>query len=518
MRFTSKSQIDDLVTHRVVESASLEFKGELHLDKQSERSEALKDLSGMGNGGGGTILYGVVEDNGKDWPAARAVAPLTDFSLQARLENIVRDGMHPPLLVDYTPIEYDGGYVLAVEVRRSPVGAYMVESYGDRRFYRRVGSNVFKMSEPEVRDAYTLGLRTLERRPQLWVDHGLPLQPSTGDLWLIVSALPEEPLVDMFDMRTVMPSDLMPPREMLVYFANDWSLGDLTPLIRSLSRWMDGFHGSDPSDRAPAEHFLRVDRDGAAALATYLHKANDDEAVWTTRLYRILNTTLMYFGWLWDTFGLGSSVELRIDLHHADRCTFIGANKTADGNPTMLTVTGPPGVSLDLISTAEYILPGSVRRTSERHAMVLRFADRLHQALGEPHAQGAFRRGLLYDRAGHHINVSVHRSCIWDETTNAGHIGRVQDDGSVAEGRTSQIVGWFIDGAIVDLTGDTVAVVEFATGAAVPDDWVAIGIEDDSDGKGVRFGGTPDPAPIPATRPEPTGRWASLDLRSLLVP
>jgi predicted HTH transcriptional regulator len=155
MRPWDASAIEALIAAGVPESASLEYKSDLHLGTNGEKTEVAKDLTSIGSGGGGTVLFGVDEDT-KDWPAATATAPLTDPSLLSRLENILQDGVRPPLVVSFTRIDVDGGHVLAAEVEPSPLGPYMVELYGERRFHIRDGNRTRRMTETEVSQAYAL--------------------------------------------------------------------------------------------------------------------------------------------------------------------------------------------------------------------------------------------------------------------------------------------------------------------------------------------------------------------------
>ena len=104
----------------IPESTSLEYKRELNLSSRTERLEKLKDLTGMGNGGVGTVVYGDEEDDASDLPTPSAVVPLTDRGLASRLRDIVRSGVHPPLLAELNPMDSGCGYVLAVEVQPSP--------------------------------------------------------------------------------------------------------------------------------------------------------------------------------------------------------------------------------------------------------------------------------------------------------------------------------------------------------------------------------------------------------------
>jgi len=141
-----------LVASKVQEGSSLDYKRELHLESRDNRLEALKDLSGMGNGGGGTVLFGVSEAEGSDGVPDRIV-PLTDRAVAGVLEDITRASVGPPLLATFRVVDGVGGFVLAVEVLRSPLGPYMVEAYGEHRYHVRMGTRTVPMPERQVQDA-----------------------------------------------------------------------------------------------------------------------------------------------------------------------------------------------------------------------------------------------------------------------------------------------------------------------------------------------------------------------------
>jgi len=107
-------QVEALVTNAAAETAVLEFKQSLTLGKRVDRIETLKDLSGMGNGGGGTIVYGVAE---RDDGVAAAIEPLTQLADVGRLEDLVRSAIRPPLLWTVETIPVDGGFVLSMPMR-----------------------------------------------------------------------------------------------------------------------------------------------------------------------------------------------------------------------------------------------------------------------------------------------------------------------------------------------------------------------------------------------------------------
>lgn len=158
---------------RLRESDSLEYKEAIPLGTPTERRELLKDLSGMANGGAGTIVIGVSKDS--DNPELPSqVVPLVDRGIVGRLEDVARDGIRPPLLINLRTIDYSPGFVLVAEVTRSPLGPYMVEAGRDRRYYIRQNSRTAPMGEQQVRDLYMLAARARQNRPELWSSHHLP--------------------------------------------------------------------------------------------------------------------------------------------------------------------------------------------------------------------------------------------------------------------------------------------------------------------------------------------------------
>ncbi len=273
---------DDVERHvqdRVPETPALEYKRELHLDPRSQRREVLKDITGMGNGGGGLVVYGIAETASGDGIPAET-APLADRMLLGRLEDIIRSGVSPPLLYESWTIDAPGGgYVLVLDVQRSPLGPYVVQSRGDFGYYRRQGTRTGPMSETEVRDAYSLAARQIEHRVALWDELGLPARPGGTGPWLIVSAVPREPLVDHLDPTTTeastfaLPDDLRPRLH--------FELAGIKGLTSSLRLWADGFYAErDRQDGITA--FVRLHRNGAAAVASDLPRSEMPQT-WPSR-------------------------------------------------------------------------------------------------------------------------------------------------------------------------------------------------------------------------------------------
>lgn len=186
----TRGDLDALVG--LPEGQVIEFKREIAIEGREQRVELLKDLTGMGNGGGGAIVFGIAEAADG---VAESVTLLQDRATVGRVEDLVRSSVSPPLLAEYRLIEHEGGFVLVVDVQRSPLGPYMVQAFGQARYFTRVGTRTFPMSEPQVRDAYALSQRARDDRDSVWQQHLLPLrfgQSRTGFGWppLVYRRLP----------------------------------------------------------------------------------------------------------------------------------------------------------------------------------------------------------------------------------------------------------------------------------------------------------------------------------------
>lgn len=260
-RVESSEDIRNLLTLKTPEGPSLEYKRELDLTNRDARVEVLKDLTGMGNGGG-NVVYGIAENPAVD-DLPDSVQPLTDFGLLAQLEGIVRDAVRPPLLAEYHQIAWPGGYVLSVAVTRSPICPYMIEAYNQRRYHRRANRTTNPMSEQEVRDAYLLVARWRETRETVWSQHELPIRPPKAAPWLTFSAIPEGPLHDLVNPSTTHPHVLRLPE------SERWILdrADIGIMYENLRVWAEGYYAEESDTDASPFRVIRIFRDGAVGIA-----------------------------------------------------------------------------------------------------------------------------------------------------------------------------------------------------------------------------------------------------------
>ncbi|MGH9026974.1 MAG: ATP-binding protein [Acidimicrobiia bacterium] len=328
----------------IPEGPSVEYKETLDLGSRSERREFLKDLTGMGNGGGGTVMYGIREGSG-DYPVADEILPLSDWSLVGIAEDVVRAGTRPPLLMEQATIPMDTGYVLCIDVQPSPLGPYMVETYGDSRYYMRRGRSVEPMTEHDVRDAYALATRARDHRSDVWEGHGMPIVPATSDVpWVTVSAVPEEPVRDILDLAGVDPERLDLPGRV----AGQLEAFGLGSSFLRLGRWSEGLFGEDGSEDRDPSAMLRLHRDGAIAIA---------RALWSDispiLISRVVNAQLVLLAWLWERFGATRPSELCTRLENLQTVSLDIGGMFHDKRAIHM----PRGIDLQYLEAREEVLP-----------------------------------------------------------------------------------------------------------------------------------------------------------------
>ncbi|MGH9026973.1 MAG: hypothetical protein ACRDWD_12775 [Acidimicrobiia bacterium] len=80
-----------------------------------------------------------------------------------------------------------------------------------------------------------------------------------------------------------------------------------------------------------------------------------------------------------------------------------------------------------------------------------------------------FTTGALYGQDAP-IHFGLSGSGIWND--EGARVARVFSDGAVLVEGTDQLVGFANEGTVIDLSGDTLAVVELSPSRACPDDFL----------------------------------------------
>jgi predicted HTH transcriptional regulator len=169
----AKEDIDKLITEKVTEQKTLEYKQELPKPSDKEIKEFLADISSFANASGGDIIYGIKPAvdpvSGKKTGAPDSVMPIQNETSDAailRLENIIRDGIAPRVRAPIRGITGCGngtGFVLLIRIPKSFASPHMVKFQDTSRFFSRNSAGKYQLDVGEIRSAFALSESIPER-------------------------------------------------------------------------------------------------------------------------------------------------------------------------------------------------------------------------------------------------------------------------------------------------------------------------------------------------------------------
>jgi hypothetical protein len=158
----NKQDIESLVSARVSESRTLDYKQQLPGSDTDKKREFLYDVSSFANAAGGDMVFGVADerdssDKSTGLPASvegMGIANVSDVI--ARLENLIRDGITPRIQgIQWQAVDgFPSGSVLVVRIPKSLIGPHMVVFGGMARFYSRNSTGKYPMDYREIRSAF----------------------------------------------------------------------------------------------------------------------------------------------------------------------------------------------------------------------------------------------------------------------------------------------------------------------------------------------------------------------------
>ena len=152
-RWTAKD-LDAVMDAKVKENRFIEYKRELPSTKEADVKDLLADVSAFANSSGGTILYGIDEDQGEPI-ACIGIGNIDAQKAIERLNNIIGNSLDPPLRgFNFEVIEReDGKRVLVLQIKQSPSAPHMLNK-GSPKFYSRGVAGNVPMGSYEIRDAF----------------------------------------------------------------------------------------------------------------------------------------------------------------------------------------------------------------------------------------------------------------------------------------------------------------------------------------------------------------------------
>jgi hypothetical protein len=148
----TEADLRRLVTEKVSESETLDYKLEMYSPSDSGKKEMLRDISSMANYRGGHLLIGIREEN----DIAEEVVGIQEAeNAVERLLSSCLTGIHERINgLDARPIPLANGLtVLAVYIPQSTRMPHAVTFQNEDRFWIRHGRQKMRMSVEEIRQA-----------------------------------------------------------------------------------------------------------------------------------------------------------------------------------------------------------------------------------------------------------------------------------------------------------------------------------------------------------------------------
>jgi hypothetical protein len=171
----SPDHIAALVSEKVAERKTLEYKERLPERTPEAKKEFLADVCSFANTSGGDIIYGIRDErdgNGKATGVPESIVDLGALNLSAereRLESMIREGIKPRIPnIQTRDIEIPGqGLIVLLRVARSWIKPHMVTYGGTSRFYARHSTGKYQLDVQEIGLAFA-EQRSLGEQLRTW--------------------------------------------------------------------------------------------------------------------------------------------------------------------------------------------------------------------------------------------------------------------------------------------------------------------------------------------------------------
>lgn len=152
-----ETELSKIIEQKRDETQYLDFKRELHLSRDKEKTELCKDVVAFANSSGGRLIYGVEElKDGNGIGHAENIVPLQEGILKETAENILNSSLNPVPQFQIYDLKVEGGFVLVIDVYSSDTDLYMIRAREKTLYYKRYWTQNKEMEEHEIRRSYLL--------------------------------------------------------------------------------------------------------------------------------------------------------------------------------------------------------------------------------------------------------------------------------------------------------------------------------------------------------------------------
>lgn len=151
--------LQELISNKVTEKKTLEYKEILPGSSDSEKIEFLADVSSFANTNGGDLVFGISEDRETGVPASlNGVEIKNPDEEKRRLDSIIRDSIKlriPSIFIKEVLLS-NKKYALIIRITKSWIGPHRVTYKGHDKFYGRSTNGKYPLDVTELKLAFTL--------------------------------------------------------------------------------------------------------------------------------------------------------------------------------------------------------------------------------------------------------------------------------------------------------------------------------------------------------------------------
>ena len=160
----SRQGLEALVTNKVSESRTLDYKQEIKLSSDEDKRELARDVSSFANAAGGDLIFGAVEARDAEgkklgYPEMIVGVSVNFDDAKLKLENIIRDTIDPRVqgIVIRKVDGFDKGSAIIVRIPKSWTAPHMVRFSNQTHFYSRNNSGKQPLDVREIRAGFLAG-------------------------------------------------------------------------------------------------------------------------------------------------------------------------------------------------------------------------------------------------------------------------------------------------------------------------------------------------------------------------
>jgi hypothetical protein len=160
----TENDLIELVTNKEAEAKTIEYKRETYGKSDTDKKEFLYDASSFANALGGYLVLGMEEQNGEPVNLLGLRGINVDQEI-LRLEQILRDGIRPPLIAIQTvsvPLS-NGGIAIAMHIPQSWNPPHQVTYQKAFRFHGRGSNGKYQLDVDELRSVFAFSATAAER-------------------------------------------------------------------------------------------------------------------------------------------------------------------------------------------------------------------------------------------------------------------------------------------------------------------------------------------------------------------